>query len=253
MKNLDSTNTHITEAPPATGLFGELSTEEEVWPGFIEILEPDTVNHTLYERGRMLVYTSPVDEERWFTYTQDDAGKGVKKFLAIGDGSILVLRANTSSASQTTWQNCNRNASNAATNHASFVASLAAHTYTDWLVSSGIGDSTFVDQWNAASSSERFKLMQGTYNQTDGSTSMSHVGYVLYRTSSSQYWLLFSASGSGGEIAYTNIGVDPNTSQDNSSTKGALKFVASTGTFTLSQVQAFPAHTILKHAIGTWP
>ncbi len=237
---------------PASGL----DTDEEIWPGFIDLLQPDVLL-MLQEKGRVLSYDENIatfdGEERWFTYTQDDPGKGARKFNTITDGSVLVLKANTRKGPKLIKASCNRNDPNAAANHASFLNSLAPRTYIDWLVSFDT-DSKFVTAWNdAASDGKRFKLHQGSFKEGTGPINQVHVGYVIFRSTVSQHWLLFTAPGQNGQTKFEHIGVDPTTGVDNSDTKGTLTFIASPAPFTLGQVQGFAQHEIIKHTEGVWP
>lgn len=237
------------------GLFGARTDREEIWEGYIEVLQDDFAGGPLAERGRVLVYQDAIEEERWFLYTKDDPGKGAKKFKAIANGSTMVLAANQTVAAQQIHASCARADPNAAANHASFRASLAAHTYVDWAVTAGESDADFATAWAAAQNGERFKLLQGKYN--GGVPVLSWVGYVIWRETGSQHWLLFAASGADGEAAFVTIGVDPNTNADNSGPKGShgtLGFTAADGvTLDANALAALPAHSNILHAETQWP
>lgn len=236
-------------------LFGVRTDQEEIWEGYIEVLQDDFAGAPLAERGRVLVYQDAVEEERWFLYTQDDPGKGAKKFKPIANGSTMVLTANQTAAAQQTHAACARSDPNAAANHASFRAGLAAHTYVDWVVTPNQTDADFAAAWAAAKDGERFKLLQGSYN--GGTPSLSWVGYVIWREATSQHWLLFTAAGANGETKFAQIGVDPNTGKDNSGplgSGGTLGFTAADGvTLDTTALAALPAHGIILHTETQWP
>jgi hypothetical protein len=233
---------------------GNSGGEEEIWQGYIEILQEDIAGAALAERGRILTYETPVSEERWFTYTADDPGKGVKKFLAIVDGSVMVLSANQTAAATLTWSSCDRNDPNAAANHASFRASLAAHDYVNWDVAQHKPDADFLTAWNGAAASERFKLFQGAYNA--GAPLVNWVGYIVWRKSGSQHWLVFEKNGASGETKFEFVGVDPTTGTNNSGATGShgtLKFVAHNVTLTAADLTALPQRNYIRHLEQTWP
>jgi hypothetical protein len=236
-------------------LFGARTDQEEIWEGYIEVLQDDFAGGPLAERGRVLVYQDAIEEERWFLYTQDDPGTGAKKFKAITDGSTMVLAANQTVAAQQIHASCARADPNAAANHASFRAGLAAHTYVDWAVGQNKPDADFAAAWAAAKNGERFKLLQGAYN--GGAPKLNWVGYVIWRASGSQHWLVFTANGANGETTFEHIGVDPNTGTDNSGPLGAygtLGFTAADGvTLDATALAALPSHNNILHAETQWP
>jgi hypothetical protein len=228
--------------------------EEEIWQGYIEILQPDIAGAALAERGRILTYATPVNEERWFTYTADDPGKGMKKFLSIVDGSVMVLSANQTPGATLTWSSCDRNDPNAAANHASFRAGLAPHDYVNWDVAQHKPDADFLTAWNAAAVGERFKLYQGAYNA--GAPTVNWVGYIVWRSTGSQHWLVFEKPGANGETKFLFVGVDPTSGNNNSgptSSHGTLKFVAHNVTLTAADLTALPQHNYIRHLEQTWP